>query len=36
MYQAMARNVAPMTIIGPANQATNQMTSIMANSSFVE
>jgi len=36
MYQAMGRSVAPMTVIGTANQAANQTTSIMANSSLVE
>jgi hypothetical protein len=36
MYQAMGRSVAPMIVIGPANQAANQTTSIMANSSFAE
>ena len=36
MYQAMGRSVAPMTVIGPASQAANQTTSIMANNSFVE
>jgi hypothetical protein len=36
MYQAMGRSVAPMTVIGPANQAANKATSIMANSNFVD
>jgi hypothetical protein len=36
MYQAMGRSVVPMRVIGPAVQAANQTTSIMANSSFVE
>jgi len=36
MYQAMGRSMLPEIVFGSVNQAANQTTSFMANSSIVE